>query len=168
MKLNIGIVALLAVCIAAVLVYRQCKQDARRINRRLDQLVTVLEKEAAQSQIRTIAKARQVTSFFTADAVIRLHPVYPHTISRAELNPIFLRVHNMVDSLSIRIRDRRFELDREGGTAIMRLAAIGTVHIQGRRDTPTYEFELHWVKQDREWFIERAEIVQGIRPPRQP
>ena len=158
-----GLVALAA--IVAVTIY-QMDRDTRRINKRLNQLAGTVEKTAGEGHLSTLAKSQQVVGYLTPDAVLRLHPVLPQQVTRRELSTVFYQVHSRVETLDFRIRDRRLEVDRPAGTANMRFTAIGTARWGARNESQIHEFHLRWVKQDREWYIDQAEIVQAIRPPR--
>jgi len=144
----------------------QMDRDARRINKRLNALAETVEKRAGEGHLRTLAKSQEVVGYFTPEAVLQLQPLLPHQMSRRELSSLFFQVHSQVESLDFRIRDRRLDVDRRAGTATMRFTAGGTAQLGGHTETQMHEFRLRWIKQDREWYIERAEIVQTIRPPR--
>ena len=158
-----GLVAIAAIVVVTI---HQMDRDARRINKRLNQLAKTVEKTSGESHLSTLAKSQQVVGYFTPDALLRLHPVLPHQVTRRELSTVFYQVHSRVETLNFRIRDRRLEVDRPTGTADMRFTATGTAQWGARTESQIHEFHLHWVKQDREWYIDQAEIVQAIRPPR--
>ncbi len=167
MKRNHWLYLLVLLCVTALVAWHYSDRDARRINKRLNQLADTLGKESGEGQLRTLAKSQQVVDFFTPEAELRLQPVLRQRTSRRELSTIFHQVHSRLDTLDVRIRDRRLDVDESGETAEMRFTAVGTAGLAGDRETQMHEFHLQWVKQDREWYIDRAEIVQAIRPPRQ-
>lgn len=156
----------LIVTAVAIVAIHQWDRDARRIHKRLDQLTGIITKHPDDGHLVTLAKSQQVVNLFTPEATVHLQPVWSHQMTRRELSSIFYQVHSRVDSLDVRIRDTRLEVNRRAGVADMRFTAMGTAKAGGHTQTDTHEFRLRWVKVDREWYVERAEIVQGIRPPR--
>ena len=156
----------LALLLAGAGWYYHAGRDGRRIHRRLNQLTQLVEKEAGQSPLRGISKARAIGGYFTDEAVVQLYPIVPDPIRQSDLAPVLHYAHNQADRLSVRISDRRLDIDRERGTARLRFTARGTVHTGGGSQSMVHEFELDWVKRDREWYIEKAAVVQAIRAPR--
>jgi hypothetical protein len=155
----------LALLLAGAGWYYRTGRDGRRIHRRLDQLAGLVEKEAGQSPLRTIGKARGIGDYFTSDAVVQLYPILPDPIRQADLAPVLHYVHNQADRLTVRISDRHLEIDRAHGTAHLRLTARGTVHAGASSHSLAHEFALDWIKRDREWYIQKADVVQAIRAP---
>ncbi len=165
MKYKTWIYALLLLALGVGVVIHQWDRDKRRINKRLSQLQEAVAKETGEGHLRTLAKSQEVVGFFTPEAELRLRPLLSQRLTRRELSTIFYQVHSSVDRLQVRIRDRRLDVDTASGTASMRFTATGTVHMGGRAETQMHEFHLQWVRRDREWYIDQAEIAQAIRPP---
>lgn len=167
MNKNIILIAVgLIVCLGLFWLWQE--RDTRRLNKRLDQLTAVIEKTGGESHLVTMAKSQSLVAFFTPDAVLRLSPLIGQQLSRRELSSIFYQVHARLDRLSIRIMDKRLDVDRSAGRADMRFTTSGHIEMVGQRDSQMHEFHLEWIKVDGEWYVDRASIVQGIRPPRTP
>lgn len=161
------VIAALAFCIVigAIWFFRSGDRDARQINRRLDELVETVEKRGNQSSLRQMTQSQAVPGFFSADATIRMAPLYASTLGRRETAQTLYLIHNNVDRLTVRVRDRRLDINHEEGTAEMRITLTGGIHQGGRRESYVHTFQLNWIKEDRDWFIRQVELVQAIRPP---
>ena len=159
-------IAALALCVVIGLFWvLRGDRDARQINRRLDELVETVEKRGNESALRQMTRSQAVPGFFSADAIIRMAPLYASTLGRRETAQTLYLIHNNVERLTARVRDRRLEINREDDTADMRITLTGNIHHGGRRESYVHSFQLDWVKDEREWYISRVELVQAIRPP---
>lgn len=165
MKVNwiYGLCALLLV--AGLVVWRTYDRDTRRINQRLDRLAQVVEKRSGEGHLSTLAKSQELVNFFTPEATLHLSPVLPGVISRRDLSSLFYQVHSRLERLTFTLSDRTLHVDRAAGVATQRVTVRGSANLGGQTEWHVHEFSINWIKQDGEWFIERAEIVQAIRAP---
>lgn len=140
-------------------------RDARRIHGRFDELVSIVEKTEPTNQLRILSLAQQVPEFFSPDATITLAPMYSGNLTRREVTSYLARAHQALDRLTIRISDRRLDIDRDNDTALLRFTAHGSLEIGSNRDSQLHAFELRWIKTDGDWYIQRATTIQTIRRP---
>ena len=140
-------------------------RDARRIHARFDALVNTVEKTEPSSQLRILALAQQIPEFFTSDATISLAPMYGGSLNRREAASYLARIHQTLDRLTIRISDRRLEIDRANNTAQLRFTAQGNLELGANTESQLHAFEVFWIKTDGDWHIQRASTVQSIRQP---
>lgn len=151
----------------AVAWYVSKDDDVRRIEKRLDELHGVLEKEATVSALNMLAASRRVQAFFTTNATVRIPSVSSRTLSRPQLPPLLYQVHSQTDSLAIDIRDQRVTLNTTNSTlAEMNLSALARARYGGRNETRVQEFRLRWLKVKGRWYIDEVAGVDGIRRPR--
>lgn len=140
-------------------------RDARRIHARFDALVSAVEKTGPANQLRMLAVAQQIPEYFTAEATISLAPLYGGTLTRREVASYVVRIHQALDRLTIRIGERRLDIDRENNTATLRLTAQGFLEMGSETESHTHAFEISWRKIEGEWYIQQAATLQSIRRP---
>lgn len=140
-------------------------RDSRLIRKRFAELERTLTKQGPENQVMALARAQGVTAYLASDAVIRIDPIFPYTLHRGDIPGLAFRVRSMVDHIHFRAFDRQIELDATRTAAKMRVTIRGTVEMNGGVETQIHEFEIDWVKEDGDWVIQSARVVQGIRRP---
>lgn len=140
-------------------------RDARRIHGRLDGLVAAVEKTDGEGHIRMLARTQSIPGYFTSDATIQLAPLYGGTLTRRDIASYVARIHASMDRFTVRITDRQLEVNRAAGTAVMQFSARGRIELGNESESHSHAFQMEWIKEDGEWYIQRVNTVQSIRRP---
>jgi hypothetical protein len=112
-----------------------------------------------------MAQAQRLPGYFSDDAMVDLKPTISYRFKKDALTALYMQVHTRVEALTVHVTDRRLTLDRDEGKATMRLTATARITVGVQTDNHVHEFQLEWVKKDKEWHIFDAKQIQGIRRP---
>ncbi len=140
-------------------------RDTRLVKRRFADLERTLTKQGPENQIAALARAQAITGFLASDAVLHIDPIFPYPLHRGDIPGLAFRLRGMVDKMYFRAFDLQIEMDPTRAGATMRVTIRGTVEMDGGVDTQIHEFGIDWVKEDGDWVIQAARVVQGIRRP---
>jgi hypothetical protein len=157
--------ALLGAIALGVFLYLRPMPAARQIEKRLDALAQVIEKNAEAGQLSLLAGTQRITAFFAENARMNLEPLYRTPINRRELASLIFQAQSQAEEINISLYDRQVTVANGAQTATQKVTVSGRITINGQTETQVHSFLLDWIKVDREWYIQRVEPLQSIRAP---
>lgn len=146
-------------------IWHQAHWNERRIHRRMDELVRVVEKPQGEKSLPAMAQAQRLTGYFADGAMLDLKPTISYAFKKDALTALYMQVHARVDALAVQVTDRRLTLEPDKTNAVMRLTATAQVTIGAQTEDLVHEIQLKWIKLNHQWFISDVKQVQGIRRP---
>ena len=133
--------------------------DRQRIGRALRGLSEAVEKSPREGQLGAALKSREAVSYFADPFEFRARQFDFETRDRQTLvrNVALYRLRS--ERISVRIFDRRLDLDPARGRATMLLTArfVGGL---GGRGNEAYRFQLDWVEQEGRWKIDYVDLLE--------
>jgi hypothetical protein len=156
---------LLLVLGAGAVVLYQRTRDERQIHRALRDLLALCEKREASGLLATALRAQDLLGAFTSNAVVRVGPPYPMTLTRGDLPPLLARAHQYADRLTVRSRGDELTIEGDRRQALMRVTLDIEVVIDGQTDFGIGEYEFAWRKEERRWRIAAVNHMETIRHP---
>lgn len=157
--------ALLGAIALGVFLYLRTTPEARKIEKRLDALAQVIEKNADDGQLSLLAGTQRITAFFAENAQMNLTPLYRAPINRRKLASLIFQAQSHAEQINLSLRDRQVTVADDAQTASQKVTVSGRITINGQTETHVHSFLLDWIKVDREWYIQRVEPLQSIRAP---
>ena len=137
--------------------------EKRRIEKRLDRLVELVEKDGPENDLVAANKARNVGLLFARDFQIDLQGRARGVVTeRQRIAQVMLRYRSAPSRLVLAFRDVESELDDAERAADMTAVAIASATTDGDLQRRRFRLFFHWVKEDREWVIRRAELVEEL------
>lgn len=148
--------------------YRLLESDSRKLQRRLDELAQLLEKDASEGDLVAANKGRLVGAFFSRDFEVQLVPFGgQHFRDRAQLAQAVLGYRRQATRIRVSFHDSQIEMHDDGaktGDMHVKGTVSGTESGQLRRET--YRFYLRWIEEDDGvWRIEQADLLEVIESP---
>ncbi len=157
--------ALLAVAVA-VWLFGQLGGEKRQIVKRLERLEELVEKDRPENDLSAANKARNVGLLFARDFVIDLKGRASGVVSdRARVAQVMLRYRSVPSRIELTFRDVEIELDEAAGAAEMTALAAASATTGGDLQHRRFRLAFSWVKEDREWVIRRAELIEELAGP---
>ena len=162
MRFSYWLYGILALAVA-IWLSSQFGGEERRLRSRLDELAELLEKDGPESGLVAANKAHSVGLLFARDFEVVLQGyaaqgvTEPHQISQA-----MLRYRTPPSSVSVTFRDVEIELDAAQRAANMHAIGVASATTDGRLDRRRFRFAFRWLKEEREWVIQRAELVEEL------
>jgi hypothetical protein len=146
--------AVVAIFLVAFLLFRGSEED--RILNALDELRVLGEIREPEAGIAQLAKARQMSEFFTDVTVFDLtnlgHETY--TIdNREELARIILKGRSGLSSLELLLRDAQVTVEGEHADVEVQASALGHFKAEGDRFLDVHRIRIQLVRVDDEWLI---------------
>jgi hypothetical protein len=155
----------LALLVVAGVWWMRGDSDERQIERRMNALVELLEKDRDTAPMLLANRSRQVRDFFTAEATLSMAPLFRPSLSYADIAPMTFYVHRNAEDVRVTVRDRVVEVAPDRQSAVLRCTVDGRVALAGETVRLLHEFRIDWQKEDDAWMIARVELVQAIRAP---
>lgn len=141
--------------------------DARRIGKRLDRLGALVEKEAGESRLTGLDKARRLGTFFSRDFAVDLAVAGAGTLGdRQQLSRVFFGYRDRPTTIGVAFHDRELTVDEARRQAEMTLLAVVTAGWDGGRSRERYRLRLEWIEEAGEWQIRRLELLEVVEGPR--
>lgn len=154
----------LALGAGALALYHRTR-DERQIHRALGDLLALCEKRESAGLLATALQAQELLGAFTSNAVVRVGPPYPMTLTRGDLPPLLARAHQYADRVTVRSRGAELSIATGRRQALMRVTLDIEIVIDGQADFGIGEYELAWRKEDRRWRIAAVDHLETIRHP---
>ena len=131
-----------------------------QLDRRLDQLMRLVEKEGSETNFEQIAVAREVQGFFTEDASIMVGPPVNRTVSGSrEIQQAVLGGRRQAQTLSLRSYNRQAEVAEDQQSAIMEVTITASGDVGGSSHRDRRRFMFQWVRQGGDWLIQEIELL---------
>jgi len=140
--------------------------DQEAINRRLDELATILsitnDKSGATRLFSAAGRAGKAASYATEDATIQLYSKINASGNQRELAQMLGQLIHAVDKSTVSFDNRVIQVDASNESAVVELDshAIGWKHEQEYPWDNAYTMQ--WVKIDGEWLVASAKITRDI------
>lgn len=129
------------------------------IHQRLDNLAALLSKEAGESTLEGLGKARRVVSFLGSEVSLDLHPSYPASRDRDALVGLVASFRNRVRDGSVSLQQRQITVAENGRRATVVLVARADFSTAGGTDRHRGRYRMEWVLEDGEWVIVSASLL---------
>ena len=154
--------AWLALILAAgVYLFGPWNDEERQLRRRLAEIKDLVVKEGPESDLDAANKARQLGHLFTRGFEIRLLPFDQVVTDRQRMMQVMLGYRRGSERVGVGFRDLEIEL-QAGGSAQMSVVAVVSGWTEGQVSREGYRFQLLWIREDSEWRIREAELVEVL------
>ncbi len=162
MRFSSWLYGLLALAVAIWLV-SQLGGEERRIRGRLAELAELLEKDGPENGLVAVNKARSVALMFASDFDVVLQGYSTGAVSGPQqISQAMLRYRTAPSRIDVAFRDIEVELDAAKRTADMSAVGVASATAGGDLSRRRFRFAFRWVKEDREWVIQRAELIEEL------
>ena len=156
--------AVVAIILMAFLLFRGSEED--RILNALDELRVLGEIKEPEAGIAQLAKARQISKFFTDVTQFDLtnlgHETY--TIdNREELARIILKGRAGLSSLELLLRDAQVTIEGEHADVEAQASALGQFKAEGDQFLDVHRIRIELVRVDDEWLISGGQHLRDER-----
>lgn len=134
----------------------------RAVNRRLDALEEVLEKDGAEGDLAAAARSRELASFFVEGFRIEAPQVGGTLTDRGRLMQTFLGYRRRYERIDAAFRDRELILDEAEGIA--ELGCVATLSARGGVGVSRDRFRLRmvWRREGSEWRLSEVELLEVL------
>ncbi|HEV8240844.1 MAG TPA: hypothetical protein VGS57_15875 [Thermoanaerobaculia bacterium] len=159
---SIRLAALAAAAVAVWLGWSWWHSTERRIYRRLDALVSRLEKDGDESALAGAATAHGVLDFFAPGFIVRARPYEAELRDPQELMGAVMRFRGAARHVDVEISDRHLTLgpgERSG--ELVFLAAV-TLDRGGGPARESWRVRSLWIEDGGEWRIAELELLQRV------
>ena|SRR5688572_19594387 len=139
------------------------RSPERRLARRLDALVEVLEKDGEEGSLPAAATARAAVDFFAPGFLVRARPYEGSLADPRELTGAVLRFRAAAPRVAIQVGDREVEVAPGGRTGTV--VFVATVTLEGSGAGPgreSWRVRSLWVEDAGEWRISELELVERL------
>ena len=138
--------------------------EKRRIERRLERLEELIEKDGNENDLIAANKARNVGLLFGRDFEIDLKGRGVVT-ERPRIAQVMLRYRSAPSRIELTFRDLEIEVAASGASAEMTAVAAASATTSGERSQRRFRLAFSWLKEDGEWVIRRAELIEELAGP---
>ncbi len=149
---------------AAILFLNARNKDIRQIQRNLNTVVSLVEKEAGETSIICIAKTQKLASFFMEDCQIEAGSPVPHITNRDEVIGTVSQICRFTDALAIELAEVSIVLESE---SLAKSDFVATAVVSGslieKESVYPRQLDITWEKVGREWKIKRVEVIEILR-----
>ena len=154
--------ALLAVAVLVWLV-GQLGGEERRITERLERLEELIEKNGAENDLVAANKARNVGLLFARDFQIDLQGRARGAVTqRQRIAQVMLRYRSAPSRIELSFREVEIDLGEGGLSAEMTAVAAVSAITGGDLGRRRFRLAFSWLKEDDDWVIRRAELVEEL------
>lgn len=129
-------------------------EDEKIINRNLDRIVELSEKERNESLFVTIGQSRDILRYIAPQPEVDLGAPLPLITDRNELEGVIIQIRQSLQSLTIRIVRNELTIADDGLTARMELEAEGNAAYSGEAGIERRKFSIGWVKEEGDWLVQ--------------
>ncbi len=156
--------ALLAAAVA-VWLFGRLGGEERRIVKRLEHLEELVEKDGPENNLSAANTARNAGLPFPRQFARDLRGRARGVVTeRAQAARVMLRYRSAPRRTELTFRDVEVELD-EASAADMTALAVASAVTGGDLQHRRFRLAFRWVKEDREWVIRRAELIEELAGP---
>lgn len=159
---------ILALALAGGL-YWQCRvnTDSRQIRKALRSLVDRAQLEAREDALKAGVRSRAIGNAFTEDVAVTTPVFQQHIADRPSLVALVFRARTNLDSIRLTVHDVEVEVADDRVNATMILSFNVKVAGMGGSDEMWRDVEMGWRKDEGDWRIATAEIIETIRRPQE-
>ena len=126
--------------------------DVRAIRDRLERFAELVEKDEAESTLRSVGRARKLAGYFAEGAEIRYLPRRAPVRAGEGLEAAFVNVRGRVGAITVRLRQHDVSVAADGLRADSRVRVTASVADgTGDRRTETHDYRILWTKEAGEW-----------------
>ena len=137
--------------------------EEKRIRGRLDELADLLGKDGPENALVAANKARSVALLFARDFEVLLQGYGSGAVSGPQqISQAMLRYRTPPSSIEVTFRDVEIELDAGERTAGMSAVAVAAATTGGNFHQRRFRLAFRWVKEEEEWVIRRAELIEEL------
>lgn len=140
-------------------------RDVQRISRRLEKLCALFNKQAGESPLTSMTRARELGAAFIGNPQVRLGPYLPAFFDRDELTASIHQGRSVFDEIRMSILDKAIHIAENRRSATSELSVEGTLVFQGDLERRIFDFRVWWTNEKGQWLIEAAEPLEVIKPP---
>lgn len=151
---------LLVLAAALLLLFGYWRSDRNVIQRRLDGLEELLAKSGPEDQLTAFGRARKVSEMFAPGFLVLARPYEGAIRDRQELARVVAGYRGSVRTLRLVNRQRSVAVDRERGTARMRLRVEAWTDSGGGPSRQSYDFRIAWLKEAGDWLIQEVDLLE--------
>lgn len=149
----------------AVWLFGQMGGERRQIEKRLEALQDLLDKDGQESPLSAANKAHSVGSFFAREFEVILGGYGSGAVpGRQQIAQALLRYRTPPSRVDVTFRDIEIQLDAGERGADMTATGVAAATIDGNLSRRRFRFAFRWIKEDREWVIQRAELIEELDP----
>ena len=140
--------------------YGLWNQDTRRINRRLAALVKLANKMPVEMQLRGVAKARSIATFFAEPFELIAEPENFASSNRQDLIRSVVAYRSRAGSLAVEVVRKELFVDSGNATATHYALVRFVVDFGDLVGSDSYPVQIEWVEESGEWKIRKLEILR--------
>ncbi len=153
---------LLAIAVG-IWLFGQLGGEKRRIVKRLERLEELVEKEGAENDLVAVNKARNVGLLFAGDFAIDLQGRARGVVTeRRRIAQVMLRYRSAPSHIELSFHDVEVEVSEAASSAEMTALATASARTGGEVRHRRFRLAFRWVKEDGEWLIKRAELIEEL------
>jgi hypothetical protein len=139
------------------------RSPERRLARRLDALVELLEKEGEEGSLPAAATARAAVDFFAPGFLVRARPYEGTLADPRELTGAVLRFRAAAPRVAIQVADREVEVAPGERTGTVVFVATVTLEREGAGPgRESWRVRSLWVQDAGEWRISELELAERL------
>ncbi len=151
---------------AGIWLVGQLGGEERRIVKRLERLGELIEKDGAENDLVAANKARNVGLLFAGDFAIDLQGRARGTVTdRSMVARVMMRYRSDPSRITLSFRDVEVEVGEAASSAEMTAMATASATTGGDLRHRRFRLAFSWVKEDGEWRIRRAELIEELDGP---
>lgn len=150
-----------AVAVALLLALRWYRSDERRIRKAFDDLLAAVEKSGEESPLDRLGHARSFSKLFAASFVITAKPYEGTITDRQQLMAIVDGYRTNAESVRARGVDRELTVRGNGTADLYAVIEIDGAYGSGP-GRERFRARFSWVKEDGDWRISEAEILERL------
>lgn len=143
--------------------YQYWMSDRARLNRRLTELQELLTKEAAEENLVSAGRARQVTQMLAPGFILLATPYEEATVT--DPNQVLqgvVRLRQAGESVDVDISRRDLVIQPGNRTGTISFLATVTVDFGDRRAREAYSVRSLWVEDGGRWLLREAEVIERV------
>ncbi len=156
LKITLAAVVLAGAFLA--LIFSNRGGEEGKIYRRLDDLLTSVEKSGKESRLSALTKARKSASYFTKNCRVQILYWQDEIEGRDTLTGLFVQLRSTATTIDISLHGRSLTMSSGGQSAAMSLGARAKLVFPDAEETADEEFYLDWIKENGDWLIDRISV----------
>ncbi|MEM7587814.1 MAG: DUF4440 domain-containing protein [Acidobacteriota bacterium] len=139
--------------------------EKRQIEKRLGGLEALLDKDGPESPLSAANKATEVGSYFAREFDVILGGYGAGAApGRQQIAQALLRYRTPPSRVEVTFRDVEIQLDQGERGADMTTIGVAAATVDGNLSRRKFRFAFRWIKEDRDWVIQRAELIEELDP----
>jgi hypothetical protein len=151
-----------ALAVLLIVVWSWWRSPERRLYRRLDELMSRLEKDGDESRLASAATARGVLDFFAPGFLVRAAPYEGSLDDPQQLMGAVLRFRDTARQITIATSEREAILQESPPTATLGFVVTVTMDAGRGPGRERWRVRSLWNEQDGEWKIAELELTERL------